>query len=360
MQDSDSANRPTKTNHTYLTMKKSYLAAAAVALFVLPSCVSDEPVEVSEKGSRIVFRPEMATRATETTNANLNAIRVSSTIGKQTLFDAVDFTKDASDSFFKSVEEYYWPGDNSTIDFVAYSPAQPGGTVSMSGLSRTMTDFSPALNIAEQVDFITSKASGNKSANEVNGVELVFDHRLTQIEVTAKADNNVYDFEITGVRIGQPVAKGSYDFDTNVWTLGSDKAVYEETYDTPVKLSATAQSIMGAEGNAILLPQQLKAWDNSTDAVNDAKGAYLSVRIKITAKAGAQIYPFPSNAECTWAAIPIDQNWEAGKKYVYNLDFSQGAGYVDPGDPLPGVPVLGGPIKFTVDVNEWATQNVER
>lgn len=341
-------------------MKKSCLAIAAFVLVSLPSCVSDEPADASNKGSKIVFRPEMATRAVETTNANLNAIRVTSTIGRQTLFDAVDFTKDASDNFFKSVDDYYWPGDNSTIDFVAYAPAQPGGVVSMSGLSRTLTDFSPALNIAEQVDFITSKASGNKAANEVNGLELVFDHRLTQIEVNAKADNNVYDFEITGVRIAQPVAKGSYDFDTDVWTLGTDKAVYEETYDTPVVLSASSQNIMGSKGNAILIPQQLKAWDNSADAANDAKGAYLSVRLKVTAKAGAQVYPFPQNPDCTWAAIPIDQNWEAGKKYVYNLDFSQGAGYVDPTDPIPGVPVLGGPIRFTVDVNDWATQNVDR
>lgn len=341
-------------------MKKSNLALAAAALVVLPSCVSDEPVEVTGKGSKIVFRPEMATRAVETTNANLNSIRVSSTIGQQTLFDAVDFTKDASDNFFKSVDDYYWPGDNSTIDFVAYAPAQPGGTVAMSPLSRTLTDFSPAVNIANQIDFITSKASGNKTSNEVNGLELVFDHRLTQIEVNAKADNNVYDFEITGVRIAQPVAKGSYDFDTNVWTLGSDKAVYEVTYETPVVLTASSQNIMGSEGNAILLPQQLQAWDNAGDAENAALGAYISVRLKVTAKAGAQVYPFPANAECTWAAIPIDQNWEAGKKYVYNLDFSQGAGYVDPTDPLPGVPVLGGPIKFTVDVNEWASQIADR
>lgn len=339
-------------------MKKTHLALAATAILALPSCVSDDPVEVSGNGNKIMFRPEMATRAIETTNANLNSIRVTSTIGRQTLFEAVDFTKDASDNFFKSVDDYYWPGDNSTIDFVAYAPAQPGGIVSMSGGARSLKDFSPAVNIAEQVDFITSKASGSKSANEVNGLELVFDHRLTQIEVNAKADNNIYTYEITGIRIGQPVAKGSFDFDTNAWTLGTDKAVYEETYDTPVVLSASAQSIMGTEGNAILLPQQLVAWDNTSDAANANKGAYLSVRLKVTSKAGAQMYPFPENPDCTWASIPIGENWEPGKKYVYNLDFSQGAGYVDPTDPLPGVPLFGGPIKFTVDVNEWATQNV--
>ena len=114
---------------------------------------------------------------------------------------------------------------------------------------------------------------------------------------------------------------------------------------------------MGEEGNAILIPQQLVKWDPESDPTNTAKGAYLSIRLQINTVAGAQVYPFPSNADCTWAAIPIDTNWEPGKKYVYNLDLSKGAGNVDPHDPDPGKPVLGGPIDFTVDVKDWAPQN---
>lgn len=338
-------------------MKKTYLIGGFASLLALTSCVNDEPVN-SSKGEKISFRSEMATRATETTNANLSSIRVSSFLGNQTLFDAVDFNKE-SDSFFRSADDYYWPGDNSSLDFVAYAPATPGGTISITPSSKTLTDFSPAANIADQVDFITSMASGNKEQNEANGLELVFGHRLSQIEVNAKADNNVYTFKISGVRIGQPVSKGSYDFDADSWTLGTDKAIYEETYDTPITLSATSQNIMGTEGNAILIPQQLTAWDPSGDASNTKAGAYLSVKLQINSAAGAQVYPFPEDADCIWAAIPIDTDWQAGKKYIYNLDLSHGAGYVDPKDPKPGVPVLGGPIEFTVDVQAWTPENVD-
>lgn len=51
------------------------------------------------------------------------------------------------------------------------------------------------------------------------------------------------------------------------------------------------------------------------------------------------------------------------KKYIYTLDFSEGAGKVDPEkeqpedptvDPFdPGEDILGSPIKFTVEVSEW-------
>ena len=339
-------------------MKKTYLIPGFAALLALASCAKEEPVE-SYKGEKISFRSELGTRGSETTNANLSSIRVTSFLGDQTLFDAVDFNK-GTDNVFTSQDDYYWPGDNSTLDFVAFAPTSLGSAVSITKDAKTLSDFSPAADIADQVDFITSKASGNKSANEASGVELVFDHRLSQIEVNAKSDNNAYIFKITGVRIGQPISKGSFDFDSNAWTLGTDKAIYTETYDTPVTLTAEAQNIMGDNGNAMLIPQQLTPWDPKGDATNTKEGAYISVKLQINSKAGAQVYPFPEDGNCMWASIPIDTDWQPGKKYVYNLDLSHGAGYVDPKDPKPGDPVLGDPIKFTVDVQEWAPESIDK
>ncbi len=214
--------------------------------------------------------------------------------------------------------------------------------------------------MADQVDFVTANATGKKSVNESAGVPLTFNHQLTQIEVRAKTSNDVYTFKISGVRIGEPVAKGSFDFVTTDWTLGSDKAIYTDTYADARTLTPEAVSVMGDGGNAILLPQQLVAWDPKGDATNTAQGAYLSVKLQITTKeTGVQVYPFPSNGDCQWAAIPINTNWEAGKKYIYTLDLTNGAGNVDPHDPDPGTPVLGGPIKFTVDVVDWVDTPVD-
>ena len=68
--------------------------------------------------------------------------------------------------------------------------------------------------------------------------------------------------------------------------------------------------------------------------------------------------------------MAIGTNWEPGKKYVYTLDFSNGAGKVDPEkeqptdpdvDPFdPGENILGSSIKFTVEVTPWedAAQDV--
>lgn len=337
-------------------MKTSPLFLLGLSVLALASCTEEEPESINQNisnGKAIGFRPAMGTRASETTNANLSEITVSAFLNNQPFFNKLPFIK-GSDNFFTSDPEYYWPGDDSPITFYAYSPAAPGGTLTLTPDTKNLTEFSPAANIVDQVDFITTDAVvGKKSANEASGLELTFDHRLSQIEIQAKADNEAYEFQVSGIRIGQPVSKGSFDFTSNGWTLDTDKAIYEDTYATPKKLSADAINIMGEGGNAMLIPQQLTAWDPENDASNSAAGAYLSVKLQINTIAGAQVYPFPSNGDCVWAAIPINTNWEAGKKYVYVLDFSHGGGYVDPKDPIPGEPIFGGPIKFTVNVTDW-------
>lgn len=87
------------------------------------------------------------------------------------------------------------------------------------------------------------------------------------------------------------------------------------------------------------------------------------MKIQITTKDGARVYP--AKGDYDWAAVAIGTNWKAGKKYVYTLDFSKGAGKVDPEKPTPtpdpdkpdpfnpGDDILGKPIKFTVEVTEW-------
>lgn len=333
----------------------------AFAALAMVSCSDDEPLSVAESQHAIRFRPAMGnvTRATETTNANLSAINVAAFLNNQLYFPVLEFDK-GSDGVFTSTTEYYWPTDDSQLSFTAYAPANPGGDVAIDAGSKEMTGFSPAAAMADQVDFITAEATGYRSANEASGVELTFAHKLSQIKILAKTDNQTYTYKVTGVKIAQPVAKGDYDFTADTWTLGTDKAVYEETYTEPVELNSTPASVMGDGGSAMLIPQQLTAWDIANDSTNTAKGAYLAVKLEVaTAATGVIVYPFPSEPDSQWAAIPVDTDWQPGKTYIYTLDFTHGAGNVDPQDPKPGTPVLGGPIRFTVDVADWVNDNID-
>lgn len=336
----------------------------AMAAMLIASCSSDDVVSTNT-GRAIDFRTSVGTRGAETTTDNITKFWVTAIDeAGANYFSQQEFTKDGE--FFTSSPLYYWPAGE--LKFFAYSPSATdlGGALTISNTTKELKDFSPATEIAEQKDFVTATTSGTRAANETSGVELSFAHQLSQIEIKAKNTNTGYIYTVVGVRIGKPVSKGTFTFDTNKWTLTTtEKTNYAVEYaTTPRTLAADAATMMGtANDNAMLLPQQLVAWTPETDKANTNKGAYIALKIQITTKDGARVYPAKAKGDYDWAAVAINTKWEAGKKYVYTLDFSNGAGKVDPEKPQPvdptdpfkpGEDILGKPIKFTVIVTPWA------
>ena len=120
-------------------------------------------------------------------------------------------------------------------------------------------------NNADQKDFVSCKATGKKSVNESAGVALTFKHQLSQIEIKAKNDQDAYRYKVVAVRIGQPVSKGTFDFGTENWNLEMDKVNYTVPDFGEITLNGTPESLMGTGGSAMLIPQQLTAWDAAGD-----------------------------------------------------------------------------------------------
>ena len=336
----------------------------AMAAMLIASCSSDDVVSTNT-GRAIDFRTSVGTRGAETTTANINKFWVTAIDeAGANYFSKQEYKKEKEGAFFTSSPLYYWPAG--TLNFFAYSPSETdlGATVTIDKDTKNLADFSPATEIANQKDFVTATASGTRAANETNGVELTFYHRLSQIEIKAKNTNAGYVYKVVGVRIGKPVSKGTFTFGANTWALTTtEKANYAVEYTSaPITLTKDSATMMGtANDNAMLLPQQLVAWTPETDKANTNKGAYIALKIQITTASGARVYP-AKGKEYDWAAVAVGTNWEAGKKYVYTLDFSNGAGKVDPEKPeptdptdpfKPGEDILGGPIKFKVTVKDW-------
>ncbi len=354
-------------------MKKIFIVFAAAAALAMISCSKDETRSVN-LGDGITFRPAMGTRAVETTIGNLESFNVTALTGTgESYFTDATFTKNSSTGTYTTNPVYYWPSTGS-LSFYAYAPSTLSGvTINQTTKSVTIT---PDTAIADQIDFITANATGNKADNEGSGVALVFGHRLSQIQVKALNSNTAYVFKVKGVKIGSVESTGTFDFASVAFTtpLSGTKADYMIKYDTEHTLTAEAVDIMNAagtdvNGSAMLIPQQLSAWDPENDGSNDSENAYLSVLLNICTKDGAQIYP-PAAGAYGWAAVGIGTDWEPGKRYVYTLNFSKGAGYVDPegpdgGDPdpspdpdpdndrNPGEDILGEAIQFTVSVSDW-------
>ncbi len=335
---------------------KKILYMTAIAALAIVSCTKDNTKEVN-RGRAIDFRVA-TTRATETTTDNLDKIWVTAISESLTNhFTEVEFTKDGS--YFVTPNAYYWPADGSELTFYAYAPSKETincESLTLDGTTQTLAGFAPASEIKSQIDVTAAVATGSKADSE-NGVELLFDHILTQVEIRAYSNNTGYKHKVKGVRIGKVGSKGDYDFKRRDWTLSGDKANYEITYDTPIDLTSEMKNIMGDSGNAMLIPQKHTPWDVTNDAGNGDNGSYIAVLVNIETAEGAVVYP-ETKGEYAWVAFPLNKEWVRGFKYVINMDFTNGSGYKDPEGPddeEKGDSVLGGKITFTHDIYDWSS-----
>ena len=364
-------------NLNFSIMNKAIYLCAAAAL-ALASCSNDETVEVA-KGDNISFRTAVGlnTRGTavdQTTFEATNQLYVTTFAADgSSLFKETLYTKGA-DGWTGG---QYW-GTNEQLNFYLSYPALASlkTDFELTENDKTITEFTVKDKIAEQVDFVFGKALN--TAKTANAVDVDLNHMLSQIEVQALSNNTSYNFKVSGVRFQNANNKGDIDLSTETWANQAGSQNFEVTYTNGIDLTATATTIMGTDGNAMLVPQNVTKWngtDKSADTTTPVTGSYISVLISITTDKGAAVYPNNTsvdNPTYGWVSVPVDFAWEKGKKYIYKLDFSKGAGVVDPVNPNPDgkddvkpgdkdpdktEPVLGDQIKFTVDVINWVDSN---
>ena len=317
-------------------MKKSVFLTS-VALLALASCSEDEMKQVN-RGRAIDFRAVTASRATETTMTNLNSFYVSAFDGAN-IYDGIqDVAFANTGGFFLSETMHYWPDDESKVlSFAAYAPATTAkggflnGNLSLTSNTLALSDFAPRYDLAKQVDFIHAFGAGSKKHDEKTGVALNFSHALSQVEIKAM-NGGTNQFTIAGVKIVGVMNAGDYDNAYGWNTAGKTKGSYKVLLDNPIvlKKNPTPQSLMAESGTAMLIPQRLTAW-KTDDENNTAGGAYIAVKVNIKDNDGKTLFPRDNDDDAYgWVAVPISTNWEAGKKYVYTLDFATGAGVVAP------------------------------
>lgn len=355
-----------------------YLCAAAA--LTLASCSNDETVEVAQqKGISFRAVTGLNTRASEVTTDNLSALKVTAFWDKNNNkydgFDTeVDYVKNGG--VFNSADSKFWPKDeNEELSFTAFSNNWTGTKAITDKNTISVGDVAINADVDMQADMVyVTGVTGTKAANETSGVALLLEHALSQIQISAKSDNKVYTYQVKGIRIANVDGEADFDVVADKWSNnGANDQVYKVEYNTPITLNGDAKSIMKAESNNLmLLPQAgvnntgtTTAWDVKADKENANKGTYISVLLRITKTAdNSNVYPAEGADTYGWAAVPASFTWEKGNKYVYTLDFTNGAGRVDPvdpgtevdpgnKDPDKGDKILGDPIKFTVTVTPW-------
>lgn len=381
-------------------MKKAFYMMAAAAI-ALSSCSSEETTDVA-KSSAITFRPTVGlnSRGAEMTTDDLNEMWVTGFYQKadEVYFSDLKFTKEkgsTTNTFIPSAPVFWQEGR--TYKFVAISPAKsewPAGlTITRDAV--TCENFEPKTDILAQKDMIIKAVEAN---NDQWGkeLELNFKHILSQIQIKVKNGNENLVYNIKAVRIKSVVGKKKLTYatttNTSTWEdiagVNSD-AQYTLTFNNAYKLDGknttnltltSADATVENGGGAMLIPQNVTAWDGAKVDDNAAYngGTYISIYLNVKMASGNKfMYPAGAQGEQTygWVAIPVPAiNWEEGNKYIYTLDMSTGCGKVDPVDPGtnvnpggkvdPNAPkdpekgdnIFGKAIKFTVKVDKWTSK----
>ena len=362
-------------------MNKAIYICAAMAL-MLASCSNDETVEqAKEKGISFRGTVGLSTRALNTGTAELldGKVLYVTTFkpNGERLFVETEYVFDGDVWMAQPAQTW---GVNDKLSFFLTYPKldewQTGFELTNDNKTVTVTVDE---DIPQQKDYVAAYLENMDKTTSAMRADLR--HVLSSVEIWAKNTNGAFKYKVKGIRICGVNEDATIDLSTlneDNFTVGngSQKRNYELRYNTPVTLGSKAQSIMDKDEsknatNAILPPQTGgTAWNGSETSATagDYVGSYISVLINLTAMAGANIYPAGSTADNEtygWVSVPVAFKWESGKKYVYTLDFSDGAGQVDPTDPGDAVipddnvdpakakPVLGGLIKFGLKVTEW-------
>ena len=335
-----------------MTKKKSLFVALASVMLATSCSTDDLQSGGAWSKSQIGVNPtigKLVARASETTTANLSAFKTFSflTDDSKNYMDGVTYSN-ASGEWTTDAGTFYWPvtGD---LNFYSYAPENPGseGEVKVNPTEQKITGFVPYTTAATQQDFIYSKATGNLASNGTTGIDLNFEHALSEITVYAKNDNSAYTVEVSGVKLGNITSKGDFTFptiagDAASWILGSEKADYTTEWESATTLTSTVSSLHASNTAFMLLPQQLEAVTKAKD------GNYIALKVKITMQGGQVIHD-------GWAYVAIPTLWEMGKHYAYTLDFTSGAGQDEDGNDI----ISGSDVTLKVNVTPWDEENNE-
>lgn len=331
--------------------KKGLFVMAAACLLAATSCSQDELAGSSPlSGNEIVPTAcmwEVATKAVETKITNLGKFTVNAfQSGEANYMNNVEYTtSDNGSSWTTAAGKFFWPVEGD-LHLYGYAPAAPGknGTFKIDKDVQTLTDFVPFETAAAQQDFVYAKSTGNNATNGTTGVELNFQHALTEISVAAKNSNTAYTVKVTGVKLGNVKTKGTFTFPSiensaASWTLSdatADVGSYETTWSNASVLTSSVSTLDETNVAFMLLPQQLEKSDKASEK------AYLALKVSITMQGGKVIHD-------GWAYIGLNTNWEMGKHYTYTLDFSDGAGQDENGKQI----ISGKEMVLNVKVTPW-------
>lgn len=269
-------------------------------------------------------------------------------------------------------------------------------------------------------DIVIAYTSLQKKDFKGGNVSLKFYHAFSQIEIKAKNSgvNDGKIVKIKGAWIVNIANKGQASFPQNIldsydgtnasfinWTAingqnneNLKKYGVEYSSDEVITLTSDASLLIGNDSynnnsSLMLIPQTRDGYDfSAANRVDSKNGVYILLECRIeqyyagndnnehpgSIASGEghihQLFPEPAKdingvvkydeTAYGFSCVPVAIDWQPNVKYIYTLEFfgSGGAGQYPPEGPTPppgkepGDPILDHPIKFSVEVSDWKSE----
>lgn len=340
-------------------MKTNQLILAAAALVVLASCTKSnvDPVNTAKtEGDEIGFNAvtQKATKAiiTGSTYAHGNVFKVwgwQSAAG-----DFSEFAEDAASNFMTNLpiswtggrdsrdeawrnadNYYYWPFTGK-ISFLAIHPS----TVAPTSTGWDATNDKPKASISnytitpgsnEDVDLMFANNAGTRNSVIVNGdgmMGMVFKHALSQIEVKVKTDADYsadVAFDVESVTFNNIDLSGTvlYANDAISWSANTTQTQNWVYYNTVLEDIDDEYQIYGAAKVNIPQPANFNASildpGHAKYNAGDTVAATITIGYSMEQTGSAKITGTVTIADPFLSVV--DNEWEAGKKYNYTINF---------------------------------------
>ena len=348
----------------------SYILIPALTAMLSACSTADEPQW--DGGNTATHKGGISyTVATALTRAAIsgNTFPTSSTFcvyafqeGESTPLIPGDIVRCLDGTVWATDDNYYWP-ESASVNFYAVYPASLSFDTSTRKVSYTVPT-----SVSQQEDVLYETVTASKTSTTVTGnavkanaVPLTFHHALAQIAFKGKISDGNKDWrvDVTNIALCNVYSTATLDLTASVktWTDLSTPASFEcgirsdaptlAFYEDDGTTEAAATTLTATDGALLLLPQTLTPWPrltvNATAAANT--GCYLAVTCWIRTSLGD--IRGTSEAPVT-VYVPFDNGtgWEAGKRYVYTLNF--GAGYDDEGKTILSA------MTITSEVTDWS------
>ena len=268
-------------------------------------------------------------------------------------------------SYDDVTKQQYWPATTAPLNFQAITPyAHSSFTIENTPdvadpkLAHVTANVTVPTTVADQQDIMFAKADNQTRETNSQTVGLNFQHGMSQVVFSGKLASDKIEATVHGIEIHNLHNTGKVGYmGTNAELQAQTTGVAGTTFaaglvDNPVVNSSSQATVLSAENGALfMIPQTVAKWTTTaknpvpTSEADANHNSYLKVTCTVKDKASGVV--LVNNGSIY---IPLDVNWQQGKKYSYTLVFGQGEQGFKP-DGSHDDNLL--QIKYSVSAENW-------